>query len=254
MKDEQIIQRTEKGYIGIQNALQKKIKFQNMSNILSIKKVAGIDLAYWNIENKEYAVCCIVVLEKESKKVIEVQYTLGRINVPYIPGCLAFRELPLILETIKKLETSPELFMFDGNGYLHPRHMGIATHASFYINKPTIGVAKNYYKIENVDYIMPSNEKNAHTDIVIKGEVYGRVLRTQKNVRPIFISVGNYIDLDSATTIVCDFINSESHIPIPTRLADMETHKIRKMQETKDNLLKGQNENSNTLAVLERKA
>ena len=230
MKDEQIIQRTEKEYIRIQNALQKKIKFQNMSNILSIKKVAGIDLAYWNIENKEYAVCCIVVLEKESKQVIEVKHTLGRINVPYIPGCLAFLELPLILETIKKLETSPDLFMFDGNGYLHPRHMGIATHASFYINKPTIGVAKNYYKIENIDYIMPSNEKNAYTDIVIKGEVYGRVLRTQKNVRPIFISVGNYIDLDSATTIVCDFINSESHIPIPTRLADMETHKIRNMQ------------------------
>lgn len=235
MKDEQIIQRTEKEYIRIQNALQKKIKFQNISNILSIKKVAGIDLAYWNMENKEYAVCCIVVLEKESKQVIEIKYTLGRINVPYIPGCLAFRELPLILETIKKLETSPDLFMFDGNGYLHPRHMGIATHASFYINKPTIGVAKNYYKIENIDYIMPPNEKNAHTDIVIKGEVYGRVLRTQKNVRPIFISVGNYIDLDSATTIVCDFINSESHIPIPTRLADMETHKIRRMQEMNDN-------------------
>lgn len=253
MKDEQIIQRTEKEYIRIQNALQKKIKFQNISNILSIKKVAGIDLAYWNIENKEYAVCCIVVLEKESKQVIEVKYTLGRINVPYIPGCLAFRELPLILETIKKLETSPDLFMFDGNGYLHPRHMGLATHASFYINKPTIGVAKNYYKIENIDYIMPSNEKNAHTDIVIKGEVYGRVLRTQKNVRPIFISVGNYIDLDSATTIVCDFINSESHIPVPTRLADMETHKIRRMQETNDDFLKGLNENSNTLAVLERK-
>ena len=235
MKDEQIIQRTEKDYIRIQNALQKKIKFQNISNILSIKKVAGIDLAYWNIENKEYAVCFIVVFEKESKQVVEVKYTLGRINVPYIPGCLAFRELPLILETIKKLETSPDLFMFDGNGYLHPRHMGIATHASFYINKPTIGVAKNYYKIENIDYIMPPNEKNAHTDIVIKGEVYGRVLRTQKNVRPIFISVGNYIDLDSATTIVCDFINSESHIPIPTRLADMETHKIRRMQEMNDN-------------------
>ena len=247
MKDKQIIQRTEKEYIRIQNALQKKIKFQNISNILSIKEVAGIDLAYWNIENKEYAVCCIVVLEKESKQVIETKYTLGRINVPYIPGCLAFRELPLILETIKKLETSPDLFMFDGNGYLHPRHMGIATHASFYINKPTIGVAKNYYKIENIDYIMPPNEKNAHTDIVIKGEVYGRVLRTQKNVRPIFISVGNYIDLDSATTIVCDFINSESHIPIPTRLADMETHKIRRMQETDDNFLKGLNESSNTL-------
>ncbi|WP_300660876.1 endonuclease V [uncultured Acetatifactor sp.] len=238
MKEGQIMHTAEKEYIKIQNKLQKKIEIQNNIDIHAIKRVAGIDLAYWNAENKEYAVCCIVVLENESKQVVESKHALGMIDVPYIPGCLAFRELPLILETIKKLDTLPDLFMFDGNGYLHPRHMGIATHASFYLNKPTIGVAKKYYKIEETDYIMPPNEKNAYTDIVIKGEVYGRVLRTQKNVRPVFISVGNFIDLHTATTIVCDYVNSESHIPMPTRLADMETHKIRRMQEPTDNLSK----------------
>ena len=66
--------------------------------------------------------------------------------------------------------------MFDGNGYLHPRHMGIATHASFFLNRPTIGVAKNYYKIKDVEYSMPPNEKFAYTDIMVDGEIYGRVL------------------------------------------------------------------------------
>lgn len=219
----------KKRCIQVQCELQKKIMLQNNIDILSVKTVAGIDLAYWKEENKEYAVCCIVVLNRESKQVVESKYAWGRIDVPYIPGCLAFRELPLILQTVKKLDTLPDLYMFDGNGYLHPRHMGIATHASFYLDKPTIGVAKNYYKIEDVDYTMPLNEKNAYSDIVIRGEVYGRVLRTLKNVKPIYVSIGNHIDLNTATDMVCDFINSESHIPLPTRLADIETHKMRRI-------------------------
>lgn len=229
MNDKQTIHEIEEKYIKVQCELQKKIKIQHIVDTSSVKTVAGIDLAYWKAECKEYAVCCIVVLQQESKQVIESKYALGTIDVPYISGCLAFRELPLVLETVKKLNTLPDLYMFDGNGYLHPRHMGIATHASFYLNKPTIGVAKNFYKVGDGDYTMPPNEKDAYTDIVVNGEIYGRVLRTLKNVKPIFVSTGNYIDLDSATGIVCDFTNSESHIPLPTRLADIETHRLRRM-------------------------
>ena len=118
--------------------------------------------------------------------------------------------------------------MFDGNGYLHPRRMGIATHASFYLDTPTIGVAKSYYKINESQFTMPENKKQAYTDILADGEICGRALRTMEDVKPIFISVGNYIDLDTATQVVCNFINHESHIPLPTRLADMETHKRRR--------------------------
>lgn len=196
--------------------------------------VAGVDLAYWTEDKVEYAVCCIVVLESRTKQVVERQWTSGKIEVPYIPGCLAFRELPLILDTAKKLERIPDLYMFDGNGYLHPRHMGIATHASFYLKKPTIGVAKKYYKIGETELCMPDNEKNAYTDIVIDGELYGRALRTQKDVKPVFVSVGNDIDLDMATNIVCEFVNKESHIPLPTRLADIETHTMRRYLQDKN--------------------
>lgn len=213
--------------ISIQNELSRKIVLSSGS-ITRFEVVAGVDLAYWKEGDNEYAVCCIVVLERAAKRTIERKYSFGKVEVPYIPGCLAFRELPLILETVKKLESVPDLYMFDGNGYLHPRHMGIATHASFYLNKPTIGVAKSYYKINDVDFVMPANEKNEYTDIVISGEIYGRVLRTVKDVRPVFISAGNYIDLETTTKIVCDFVDKESHIPLPTRLADIDTHKMRK--------------------------
>lgn len=214
--------------ISVQNELSNKIILSSC-NITMFKVVAGVDLAYWKEQGKEYAVCCIVVLERETKQIIESKYSFGMVTVPYISGCLAFRELPFVLKTLKKLDVIPDLYMFDGNGYLHPRHMGIATHASFYLKKPTIGVAKSYYKIGNVEYSMPVNEKNAYTDIIINGEVYGRVLRTLKDVKPIFVSAGNYIDLDTATKVVCDFVNDESHIPLPTRLADIETHRMRKI-------------------------
>ena len=103
-------------------------------------------------------------------------------------------------------------------------NMGIATHASFFLNKPTIGVAKSYLKVNGVDFNMPEDEEGSYTDIVINREVYGRVLRTRKTVKPIFISCGNYIDLESSTEIVLNLINNESRLPIPTRLADLETH------------------------------
>lgn len=88
--------------------------------------------------------------------------------------------------------------MFDGNGYLHYRHMGIATHASFFLNKPTIGVAKSYLKIQDVDFIMPENLKGSYTDIVINNEIYGRALRTRINVKPIFDSCGNWLYFNNA--------------------------------------------------------
>ena len=216
--------------VTIQDNLRSMINLK--SNQQEFKFVAGVDLAYWIENNEEYAVCCIVVLEQKTKQVVDSKWLFGKVIVPYIPGCLAFRELPLILETVKTLDYIPDLYMFDGNGYLHPRHMGVATHASFYLEKPTIGVAKKYYKINDTDFIMPTNEKNAYTDIIICGEIYGRVLRTTKNVKPIYVSAGNYIDLDTATSVVCDFINNESHIPLPTRLADIETHRMRKALKT----------------------
>ncbi len=219
---------TEKQAIELQEQLSKQILQEVKFDQNAIKAVAGVDLAYWGSNGKEYAVCCIVVIDYETKEVLESTHIYGEITFPYIPGCLAFRELPLILKAVEALKTEPDIYIFDGNGYLHPRHMGIATHAAIYLNKPTIGVAKSYYKVDNVDFIMPENDVNAYTNIVIKNEVYGRVLRTHKDVKPIFVSVGNFIDLETATRVVERLVTKESHIPVPVRLADIETHTWRR--------------------------
>lgn len=216
----------EQKFLSIQNDLRKKINCNDSFKMDEIKTIAGVDLAYWNDENgEEQAVCCIVVLDFNSHKVIEKKHYSGKIEVPYIAGFLAFRELPLILKTVELLENQPDIYMFDGNGYLHPRNMGIATHASFYLNKPTIGVAKSYFRVDKkTDYTEPESTAGSFTDIVIENEIYGRVLRTHNNVKPVFVSIGNNISLDTATEITMKLVEKESHIPLPTRLADLETH------------------------------
>lgn len=220
---------TEK-FLEIQNSFKDKINLSDNFNISDIKTVAGVDLAYWkNGNNEEYAVCCIVVIDYVTHKCIEKKHYTDKIKVPYIPGFLAFRELPLILKTVERLECSPDIYMFDGNGYLHPHHMGIATHASFYINTPSIGIAKTYFRINDTDYTEPDCNAGKFTDIIINNEVYGRVLRTHDNIKPVFISIGNNISLDTATELALNLTEKESHIPLPTRLADLETHEARRL-------------------------
>lgn len=219
---------TEDEFVNIQNKLLNKICLKNSFDKQNIKLIAGVDLAYWEKENIQYGVCCIVVIDYNTKQILEKVNSYDVITTKYIAGFLAFRELPLVIEATKKLKLNPDIFMFDGNGYLHYRHMGIATHASFFLNKPTIGVAKSYLKINDYLYNMPDNEKGAFNDIVINNEVFGRVLRTHKDVNPIFVSCGNFIDLNTSIEIVNHFITNESRLPAPVRLADLETHIVRK--------------------------
>ena len=222
--EENLIQRFSK----IQSELLSEVKLENNFQVEQIQSIAGVDLAYWNVNKTTYAVCCIVIIDYKTKEVIEKVYSEGEITVPYIPRFLAFRELPLVMVAAKKLRNQPDLYMFDGNGYLHDRHMGIATHAAFYLNKPSIGVAKSYLKIGNVDFVVPENTKGAYTDIIINCEVYGRVLRSRKDVKPIFVSCGNWITLNTATEIVMGLVEKDSRLPIPTRFADIYSHKMRK--------------------------
>ncbi len=219
---------TEEDYIKKQIELNSNIRCENTVNLSQVQTVAGVDLAYWKEEEQEYAVCCIVIINYNTFEVIERVSYADKIKVPYIPGCLAFREVPLFLETYKKVTMIPDVIFFDGNGYLHPRHMGLATHAGILIQKATVGIAKSYYKVGDVDFVMPANTAQAYTEIEWNGEHYGRVLRTHVNVKPIFLSVGNAIDINTATQMANKLTTRESHVPIPTRLADLMTHEKRK--------------------------
>ena len=217
----------ESRFIKEQQELIKKIDLTDRVVLEDINTVAGTDLAYWQDNGKEYAVCCIVVIDYKTHSVIEEASYADIVNVPYIPGCLAYRELPVFMEAYKSLKNIPDVMFFDGNGYLHPRHMGLAVHAGILLGKITAGIAKSYYKINNTGFKMPENIAGAYSDIIINGEVYGRALRTHTGVKPVFISTGNKISLDTAVYMANELTGTDSHIPIPTRLADIMTHKER---------------------------
>jgi deoxyribonuclease V len=220
----------EQNFLKIQNDLKDKLDLTDSPILSELHTVAGVDLAYWkDADGTECAVCCIVVIDYQTHEVLEKQQYSGRIEVEYVPGFLAFRELPLVRKTVALLQIKPDLYVFDGNGYLHPRHMGIASQASFDLGAPTFGIAKTYFRVsEDAAYAEPEDAPGSFTDITAGEEVYGRALRTHKGVKPVFVSVGNHISLDTACRIAMSFVTKESHIPLPTRLADLETHTARK--------------------------
>lgn len=106
----------QENFLKQQNELRNRIEPVDKFDIIKLKLVAGVDLAYWKEKNdNEQAVCCIVVIDYITHEVVEKKYFSGEIDIPYLPGFLAFRELPLVLKTVELLETSPDIFIFDGN-------------------------------------------------------------------------------------------------------------------------------------------
>jgi len=221
---------SEKEMIGAQENLAGKIDLTNRFKLSDINLIAGVDLIYMkDKDGNERALCDIEVMDIRTKEIVDNSRGFCIDPAPYRPGFLAFREFPAVLSAYSSLWIKPDIFMFDGNGYLHERHMGLATHASIMLGVPAIGVAKSYSKIHGVDYKMPENEVGAYTDIVIHGEVCGRVLRTRRDVKPIFVSCGNWIDLDTATKITLSMVTTESRLPLPTCMADIGVRNLRKI-------------------------
>ncbi|SDE08955.1 Endonuclease V [Bhargavaea beijingensis] len=215
-------------FIHIQERLAKQIDVSRPLRLEDLRTVAGVDLAYAGEGDSETGFCHIAVFDTATMRVMERSGAVGEIDMPYSPGFLTFRELPLIVEAAGKLETVPDLFLFDGNGILHPRRMGIASHASFILGKPAVGVAKTYFRIAETEYKEPGWEKGSYTDITVGRETLGRAVRTSAGVKPVFVSPGNGIDLDSATDLVLSLTGPESRLSIPVREADISTRRMRR--------------------------
>ena len=148
-------------------------------------------------------------------EIIETATVVQKVNFPYIPGLLSFREAPACIAAVEKLKTKPDAFIIDGQGIAHPRRFGIASHLSLFFDKPTIGCAKSRLI---GDFEEPAFEKSSYSLLKDKGETIGAVLRTRTKVKPVFVSVGNKCTLEDATRIVLA-CTTKYRIPEPTRLA-----------------------------------
>jgi deoxyribonuclease V len=176
--------------------------------------VAGADCSWDRAEERGWA--GVIVFEFPSLDEVERVGVQGPVVFPYVPGLLSFREAPLLLEAFAKLRHETDLIFFDGQGYAHPRRMGIATHMGLVLDKPTIGCAKSRLVGEHRE---PGPKRGHRAQLLDGGERIGVALRTRDGVRPIYLSAGHRISLDAAIrlTLRC---SDGYRIPKPTRLAD----------------------------------
>jgi deoxyribonuclease V len=138
------------------------------------------------------------------------------VRFPYVPGLLAFRELPLILAAIRSLSQLPDLLLVDGQGIAHPRRLGIASHLGVLLDRPAIGCAKG---ILCGTARAPAEQAGSWTPLTEGRETIGALLRTRTGVKPLVVSPGHRIDLATSLEIVracCD----GTRLPKPLREAD----------------------------------
>ena len=180
-----------------------------------VSTIAGADIAICVKEKK--LVCGIILFSYPELEEIERVWTVSDEVFPYIPGLLGFREAPCVIRTFAELRGRCDMIMIDGHGLAHPRGFGLACHVGVLLDIPAIGVAK---KCLYGTFSEPGLNKGKRTLIRGKeGEVVGAALRTRDGVKPVFVSIGNRIDLDTSVMIALE-CSRGLRIPEPTRLAD----------------------------------
>ncbi|WP_205504197.1 deoxyribonuclease V [Rufibacter psychrotolerans] len=193
-----------------QEKLRQQVVLQKPD--FELKLLAGCDSSFIG----ENILSVFVVLRYPVLELVESVWHYGPVALPYIPGFLAFREAPNLVQAYAKLQHTPDLIMVDGHGIAHPRRLGIASQLGVLLNKPTMGVAK---KVLTGKYEEPAMTKGSLSTLTHRGEHIGNVIRTKDKVKPVFVSPGHLMDLESATTIA--LATAIKHkLPEPTRLAD----------------------------------
>lgn len=156
-------------------------------------RVTGVDVAY--DDERDIVVAAAVVLDAATLEVVAETTAVGRVTFPYVPGLLAFREIPTVLAALESLTTDPGLVICDGYGRAHPRRFGLASHLGVLTGLPVIGVAKNPFTFS---YEQPGPRRGDSSPLVDGDEEVGRALRTQDATKPVFVSVGHRTALDNA--------------------------------------------------------
>jgi deoxyribonuclease V len=175
-----------------------------------IKLIAGVDVAYIG----DLAIGAVAVLDFESLELLERQTATTEAKLPYIPTLLSFREIPPAIACIKKLRIQPDVFLADGQGIAHPYRCGFASHLGLALGKPTIGVAKSRLTGEPTTIA-------GQVFLVQKDQIIGAVVTTREGVKPVYVSVGHLISLETAVKISKQCVRN-SKIPEPV----LQAHKI----------------------------
>ncbi|KAK7260833.1 hypothetical protein RIF29_27131 [Crotalaria pallida] len=207
-----------------------------------LRYIGGVDISF-SKDDSSMACGTLVVLDFNTLQVVYQDFSFVTLQIPYVPGFLAFREAPVLLEILEKMKRNgspfyPQLLMVDGNGILHPRGFGLACHLGVVANLPTIGIGKNLHHVDGLNQsrvreLLGAKENSSKDFITLvgsSGHTWGAAMRsTQGSIKPIYISIGHRISLHTAIKIVqmtCTF-----RVPEPVRQADIRSRSyIRKLE------------------------
>jgi len=195
--------------------LQRRLAAQvsRSSEVIAPHLIAGVDIAVE--KGHGMATGAVVVLSYPEFIVVETKVVQGRLDFPYIPGLLSFRESPLILAACESHSITPDLVLVDGQGVAHPRRFGLASHLGLFLDMPTIGCAKSRLCGKHEE---PGIEAGSYAEVVDKGETIGVALRTRPGVKPVYVSTGHKVDLGTAIYWVLECCRGY-RLPEPLRLA-----------------------------------
>ena len=182
--------------------------------------VAGADCAF--SADKQTIFAAAVVYDREAQRIVEVTHATRPAEFPYVPGFLSFREGPAVKQAIGALKHEFGAVLFDGQGFAHPRRCGIASHLAIELDRPGVGVGKSRLIGE---FATPAMKAGSSAPLMDGEEQIGAVLRTRKGIRPVFVSIGHRMDLDSSVKLVMACC-TRFRIPEPTRQADIEVAKL----------------------------
>ena len=189
---------TPKEAIALQTALRGRVVRKD--RIGAVRRVAGVDVGFE--QDGRVTRAAVAVLDFPDLALVEQVVVRAATAFPYVPGLLSFREAPAVLAAFEEIRVAPDLILYDGQGIAHPRRFGIASHVGLLLDCPSIGVAKSRLVGE---HRMPATRRGAWTPLRDAGEVIGAVLRTRASVKPLYVSIGHRVSLETAVrwTLAC---------------------------------------------------
>jgi deoxyribonuclease V len=188
---------TPKEAVAIQNELRRHVIRRDDFNPATLRAVAGVDVGFE--EQGRVTRAAVAVLDYHTLACVDQAVARLPTRFPYIPGLLSFRELPAVLQALASLEQPPDIFLCDGQGIAHPRRLGIASHLGLLTGLPSIGVGKS--RLIGRHEKVPA-KRGAWTPLLDDGETVGAVLRTRAGVKPVYVSIGHRISLETAVAVV----------------------------------------------------
>lgn len=208
-------------------------KWEGEDRLGKVRTVAGLDASFvltesqalanrsrWTrLRDANRAIGCVVLYRFPEMSELARASAVMRLQFPYIPGLLSFREIPVLLAALKKLDQAPDLLFCDAHGYAHPRRFGLASHLGVLLDRPTIGCAKSLLIGTHGALGAKAGSWTELVDEKAGGERIGAVLRTRDLTRPIYVSQGHRISVETAIRLTLA-VSDGYRIPRPTRDAD----------------------------------